>query len=167
MRAIHPLCRLRMVGRGPERGRLEALADQLGIAEAVVFTDWLEPESIENELSRAWALVAPSLWAEPLGIVALEAIVRGVPVIARSTGGFAETVEDGISGFLVANGDIDMLASRMMEIAVGSRFTGHAISEADIRRAAERHDMGAHIGRMRRIFAVTAQGRHSGEEQAV
>lgn len=157
----HPLSRLRVVGRGPELGRLEALAGQLGIAEAVTFTGWLEPPAIEQELSRAWALVAPSLWAEPLGIVALEAIVRGVPVVASATGGFAETIEEGVTGCLVPNGDVGMLAERMLEIAGGARFMDHTISEAGIRRAADRHDMGAHIARMRRILAEIAEGRKS------
>ncbi len=159
--ADHPGSRLSITGRGPERRRLEELAGQLGIRDAVTFTGWLEPAAIEQELSRAWALVAPSLWAEPLGIVALEAIVRGVPVVASATGGFAETIEEGVTGCLVPNGDVDMLTARMMEIASGARFTNHTISEAGIREAADRHDMGLHIERMRRIFAETAQDRQS------
>ena len=117
----------------------------------IEFLGWLEPAEIERELSSAWLLVAPSLWAEPLGLVALEAIVRGVPVLASKSGGFAETVEEGISGVLVSNGDVDAIASVRHEVAAGGKFSQGIPHEA-VRTVAMRHDISAHVARMRRIF---------------
>ncbi|MEO8193792.1 MAG: glycosyltransferase family 4 protein [Gemmatimonadales bacterium] len=146
-----PSSRLRIVGRGRERERLEHLSAELGLDTSVVFTGWLDAAEVERELGSAWALVAPSLWAEPLGLVALEAIVRGVPVIASATGGFAETVEEGVSGNLVPNGDITALAARMTAVARAGSINSCIPPEA-VRRIAERHSIGAHVTRIRRIF---------------
>ena len=146
---------LRLAGRGPERDRLEALARELGIESPVEFLGWLEPAEVERELSSAWLLVAPSLWAEPLGLVALEAIVRGVPVLASKSGGFAETVEEGVTGMLVANGDIEALTSAMHEVVAGHRFA-RGLSDEAVRTVEMRHDVAAHVARMRAIFGETA-----------
>lgn len=54
-------------------------------------------------------LVAPSEWAEPLGRVAIEAFVHGVPVIASRIGGLKDLVEDGLTGFLFQPGNVDDL----------------------------------------------------------
>ena len=142
---------LRLAGRGPERHRLEAFARELGIHQHVEFLGWLEPADVERELSSAWLLVAPSLWAEPLGLVALEAIVRGVPVLASKSGGFAETVEEGITGMLVANGDIEALTSAMNEVVAGRKFS-QGIPDEAVRIIETRHDVAAHVARMRTIF---------------
>src|SRR5262249_23191784 len=87
-----PLARLTIVGDGPLRSEIESAVLARGLQDAVTFTGWLDPAGVDRQLETAWALVAPSVWAEPLGMVAPEAIVRGVPVIASSTGGFAETI---------------------------------------------------------------------------
>ena len=149
---------LRIAGRGPERGRLEALARDLRVERQVAFLGWLEPAEVERELSAAWVLAAPSLWAEPLGLVALEAIVRGVPVVASTIGGFAETVEEGLSGMLVPNGDVAALADRLIAI-LDRRLFARGIREEVVRRVSDRHDMTRHIVRMRSIFSDVVSAR--------
>ncbi len=153
-----PEARLRIAGRGPEHSSLVSLASELGMSDAVSFPGWLEPRDVEKELSRAWALVAPSLWAEPLGLVALEAIIRGVPVIATSSGGFSETVREGVSGFLVPNGDFRMLADRMKVVASRRAFPDQRVPKTEVDQMRQRHDIHRHIVRMREIFARAASG---------
>jgi len=148
---------LRIAGRGPERDRLEALTRELGVDRQVAFLGWLEPADVERELSSAWLLAAPSLWAEPLGLVALEAIVRGVPVLASASGGFAETVEEGISGMLVPNGDVDALAVSLRDVVSGRRFST-GIPASAILDVSQRHDVREHITRMRGIFSDIVGG---------
>ncbi|MEO8575717.1 MAG: glycosyltransferase family 4 protein [Gemmatimonadales bacterium] len=148
---------LRIAGRGPERDRLEALAKELGADERVEFLGWLEPAQVEQELSAAWVLVAPSVWAEPLGLVALEAIVRGVPVLASRLGGFAETVEEGVSGLLVPNGDVEALAAGIRDVVAGRKFSDGIATET-VRVARERYDIDAHVNRMRTIFEEAVAG---------
>jgi glycosyltransferase involved in cell wall biosynthesis len=110
-----PGARLRIIGGGPRQPMLERLAERLGIRHAVRFDGRTPFAEVEVALSEAWALVAPSLWPEPLGLSAIEAIARGVPAIASAAGGFAETIDPGVSGFLVPNGDQRALTERLIQ----------------------------------------------------
>ena len=151
VRAQSADARLRIVGRGPQRAALERLARELGSEAAVTFTGWLEPAQVEAELARAWALVAPSLLAEPLGLVAPEAIVRSVPVIASAHGGFGETVNDGRTGLLFPNGDENALTEQLLRVVRGAAFADHTIEPALVAAAADRHALGRYVGRMRAL----------------
>lgn len=156
VRSEVPPARLRIVGQGSQAELVRRLASDLGLRESVTMTGWQDPNGVERELAGAWALVAPSLWAEPLGLVALEAIVRGVPVVASQTGGFGETVEPGASGLLFPNGDEEALADRMLEVADRRAFADHRVPPAVVERVADRHALPRHAERMRGIFAEVA-----------
>jgi glycosyltransferase involved in cell wall biosynthesis len=146
-----PDAKLRLAGRGALENQLKQLTRDLGLESSVEFLGWVAPPMIETELSRAWALVAPSLWAEPLGLVALEAIVHGVPVIATATGGFAETVAPD-TGSLVPNGSIDALAREMSAIAAGAKFPDHRLDHSAVTRISKRHSVTDHISQLRSVF---------------
>lgn len=156
LRSAVPTALLRIVGEGPQRELLERLVQGLGLRDIVTFRGWVPPSEVEHELADAWALVAPSLWAEPLGLVALEAIVRGIPVIASAAGGLGEIVEHGASGLLFPNGDEAGLALQLAAVASGRAFPTHALSDAVVRRTAETHSPERHIERLRRIFTMLA-----------
>jgi glycogen(starch) synthase len=147
--------RLRVVGDGPLRPALERLAVELGLGDLVEFTGWLPLHRVEAQLADAWALVAPSLWAEPLGLTALEAVVRGLPVIASATGGLAETVEPGVSGLLFPNGDTEALAACLVEIASGRAFVGGVPGDT-VERLKTEHDLGRYVACLRALFAEVA-----------
>ncbi len=144
--------RLRLVGDGPRRSELERLADRLGVAEAVEITGWVEHDDVETYLQDAWALVAPSRWAEPLGLSAVEAIVRGVPVIASEVGGYAETVERGVTGLLCRNADADELARCLEDVGRGTVFGDGTLPRDSVERLAGRHTLGAHVAALTDLF---------------
>jgi glycosyltransferase involved in cell wall biosynthesis len=152
LRSTAPAARLRIVGTGPDRDGLERLAGVLGLAEAVTFRGWVRPAEVAREIADAWALVVPSLWAEPLGLVAIEATVRGIPVVASAAGGLGEIVEHGVSGLLFPNGDEEALAERLASIAAGAAFPRHTVSEAIVRRTIEAHDPALYTRCLRGIF---------------
>lgn len=154
LRRDMPTARLRYIGDGPERGRLEHLVGELEIAPAVELTGWVDPDRVEERLEEAWATVAPTLGPEPLGMVALESIVRGIPVVATGNGGFAETVEDGISGLLVADGDEDDLLRGLRRIATGASFAEHRIDPATSRTVLTERSLGTHVASLRRRLAT-------------
>jgi glycosyltransferase involved in cell wall biosynthesis len=156
VRRTVPAARLRIVGDGPFRDALEVQARRLELGEAVSFRGLIPPERVEHELADAWAAVVPSLWAEPLGLVAIEAILRGIPVIASAAGGLGETVEPGVSGLLFANGDEDALVRQLDEVASARAFATHAVPDAAIGRLARRHDPATHTGRLRAILTSLA-----------
>lgn len=154
-----PESRLRIGGDGPLRDQLEGLSRSLGIESAVSFLGHLDLAALERELSAAWALVAPSLWAEPFGLIAIDAIVRGVPVVASATGGFAESVAHGHEGLLVRNGDESALFGALEEIAQGRSFPDRAIDPERVRDARARYSLPEHIGRLRQVLMETAESR--------
>jgi glycosyltransferase involved in cell wall biosynthesis len=74
---------------------------------------WHSHERLAELYSRADICVAPSLWAEPFGMVAVEAMASGRPVVASNVGGLADSVVDGETGFLVPPGDAGALAQKL------------------------------------------------------
>jgi len=147
-----PQARLRIVGQGDALASLQALVTGLGLQASVTFCGWREPQEIDAELSRAWALVAPSRWLEPFGLVALEAIFRGVPAIVPATGGFAETVEHGVTGLHFPLGDAAALSATLLDIATGRQFPDHTIAPASLARARERYGRVRHVAHIREIM---------------
>jgi glycosyltransferase involved in cell wall biosynthesis len=139
--ASRPKARLLILGDGPRRTSLEARAGELGIREAIRFGGRVSFPEVEAALQTAWALVAPSIWAEPLGLTAIEAITRGVPAITSASGGFAETVQDGVSGHLVANGDESGLAECLIAAIDQGPIT---IPAEVVRLLRDRHDPARH-----------------------
>jgi glycosyltransferase involved in cell wall biosynthesis len=73
-----------------------------------------------SDVMRAWAhsavAVVPSLWPEPAGLVALEAMAAGRPVVASSVGGLPEIVLDGTTGILVPAGDVGALRASILQL---------------------------------------------------
>ena len=151
-----PRLRLRLIGDGPERARLQRLASDLGVAEAVSFAGWQPRGEVDRSMAEAWALVAPSLWAEPFGLVAPEAIMRGLPVVASAAGGLAETVVDGVSGLKFPVGDESALRRCMAAIARRTAFSTHAV-EADVVAAVRAaHAPERHVEQLREIYLRAA-----------
>jgi glycosyltransferase involved in cell wall biosynthesis len=84
-------------------------------ANAIVLRNWPNAAVMEAWRRSAIALV-PSVWAEPFGIVVIEAMAGATPVIASRIGGIPEIVVDGESGLLVPPGDAQALAAAMQRL---------------------------------------------------
>ncbi len=97
---------LLLVGEGPKRSELEALARELGVADRVRWAGW--QDSVTPYAAAADLWLAPSLH-EPLGNTALDAWVHEVPLIASRTGGLEMLVEDKVTGMRVEVGDSEGL----------------------------------------------------------
>lgn len=154
-----PDARLDVVGEGPDRAALQRQARDLGLGTAVRFAGELEAEDMEARLAPAWAVVVPSRWAEPFGLVAVEAIARGVPVVASAVGGLAETVDDGATGLLHPNGDVEALAACLERIADGSALPGGGVPAEASARVRDRHDVEGRVGDLRRLYADVRRAR--------
>lgn len=87
-------------------------------------------EALAGVLGRARALLMTPRWAEALGIVALEALACGTPVLAYARGGIGEVVDEGVTGRVVDPDDIDGLCAAVTGL--------ERLERADCRRAAER-----------------------------
>ncbi len=114
-----PEARLLIVGEGPARGALEVLAGALGLADLVTWTGHLPPVEMERCLDAAWVQVVPSRWAEPFGLVAIEAMMRGTAVVVTPAGGLGEIVVEGETGFHVPPDDVVALSGVMVRLLRG------------------------------------------------
>jgi len=79
------------------------------------FTGWLKPAQVAEWYARADVLVVPS-WYEPFGMVVLEGMLYGLPVVAANVGGPAEILHDGCTGLLFQARDAEALANKLIEL---------------------------------------------------
>lgn len=94
---------LTIIGGGPEEPALRAQAERLGVVDRITWLGAQPPERVAAELARHHVLVTPSRWAEPFGVVPLEALACGCVPVVTSGGGMATAV--GSCGIAVPNGD--------------------------------------------------------------
>jgi colanic acid/amylovoran biosynthesis glycosyltransferase len=111
----HALVTFGIVGDGPLRARLEAVAADLGIAGRVNFLGWRTPEEVRELLANAHILIAPSVTSadgdmEGIPVSIMEAMAQGMPVITTRHSGIPELVETGKSGLVVSERNTDELA---------------------------------------------------------
>jgi glycosyltransferase involved in cell wall biosynthesis len=116
-RALGRPVRVIMAGDGPERDAWRRLASTLRVP--VEMTGWIDVADRATVYSRGVALVVPSLWPEPFGLVGLDAAALGRPAIAFDVGGISEWLTDGVNGMLVdpARGE-DGLAAAIVDLLV-------------------------------------------------
>lgn len=155
-----PLATLDIVGDGEERSSLEALSGALGLEQVVRFHGAQSRARMEATAAAAWVQVVPSRWAEPFGLVAIEAMMRGTAVIASASGGLTDIVRNDVTGLLVPPDDMPTLRDALQRI-LGDRALaaqwGHAGHE--VARAEYGHDLF-----LDRILAVHAQAIASSRE---
>ncbi len=113
-----------------EMERLRALREELGISELVTFLGAQAQDTLPYYYSAADVLVVPSHY-ESFGMVALEAMACGTPVIASKVGGLSFTVQDGITGFHVPDRNPEALAERisllLKDHGLRSRLSAQAV----------------------------------------
>lgn len=109
-----------LVVDGPVEGdhdaELRALAERLGVAGRVSFAG-TDPGQVGGAYAAADVVLFPVTWAEPWGLVPLEAMSVGRPVVATGTGGSAEYLEAGVNALLTAPGDAAALAAAVRRLA--------------------------------------------------
>jgi glycosyltransferase involved in cell wall biosynthesis len=143
--------RLLIIGEGPEETHLRDLARGLGLSSQVDFLGavWGEPKF--QYLAASDIFVLPSVH-EGFGLVFLEAMYCGLPVIASSSGGQTDFLRDGKTGFLVPAGDVDALAEKILRLA-GDEGLRHRISEFN-----RRYVEGFHISEVARQYEALFSG---------
>jgi len=139
--------RYTVIGDGPLRGRLEALAGELGIEDSVSFLGWRLQDAIVEALYDHDVLLAPSITApdgdqEGIPITLMEAMATGMPVVTTRHSGIPELVEDGVSGLLADEGDYAALADALKRIS-DSPELARSIGRAARLRVSEIHDADA------------------------
>ncbi len=115
--AVRPF-RLTIVGDGRQGPDLQRLAFELGVAKQINFVGRLEHEDLMAELDRSGIYVSTSL-SDSTSVSLLEAMARGLALVASDIPGNREWIEDGANGLLFRTGDHDGLAQRLLDIMAG------------------------------------------------
>jgi glycosyltransferase involved in cell wall biosynthesis len=144
--------RIDLAGMGNQEPEYRTLANTLGLDGRVRFHGWLEGGAVEELLRGARALVFPSVWHEPAGLVAFEAMTHARAVIGSRVGGMAEMIEDGVNGLVVDPGDVTGLAAAIDRLATDWDLAKR-LGEAGRAIAAERYTMDGHLDRLTSVYA--------------
>ncbi len=124
-----------LMGDGPESEKLRGLAAELGLSERVRFSDFAAAAGLAAAFARADAIAAPSVVAadgdrDGVPNVLLEASAAGLPVVASSTGGIPDFVEDGRTGLLVPPGGAAAIADAVDRLARDAELGARLVSGA-------------------------------------
>ncbi|KAB8332474.1 glycosyltransferase family 1 protein [Scytonema tolypothrichoides VB-61278] len=114
---VFPEVKYLVIGRGDDQPRLAKLAQDLGVGNRVIFAGFVPTEELVEHYRLADAYVMPS--AEGFGIVYLEAMACGVPVLSGDADGSAEPLQDGKLGWRVPHRDPNAVAQACIEILKG------------------------------------------------
>lgn len=144
-----PAARLLVVGDGPERERLEALAQELGLDESVEFTGVLLGDELVEALRGARVFLTASR-SENMPLSILEAMAVGLPVVGVRSLGLEEIVTHGESGLLAEPGDIDALSGHLAELLADESRQAE-VSRAALR-ASGQYSWEAVIERLREAY---------------
>jgi glycosyltransferase involved in cell wall biosynthesis len=117
----HPTVRLRLVGDGPLRSRLEEKARRSNAAARIDFMGFVEFDSIHREYAQADIFLLPTL-EDAFGVVIVEALSGGVPVICSKYAGAADYLVDGENAFIVDPHDTAMMADRIQQLLSDSNL---------------------------------------------
>jgi glycosyltransferase involved in cell wall biosynthesis len=105
-----PAVQLDVVGDGWSLNATKKLASDLDLNSRITWHGKCDRVKIEHLIQQSIALIFPSIWPEPAGLVTLEAYDQARPVIAGNVGGIPEHLEDNVTGFLIPPNDIKAMA---------------------------------------------------------
>lgn len=108
-----PKVRFLIVGKGPLEKMLKRMSRDLKISSSIIFTGFRE--DVYSIIDKLDLLILPSLW-EGFGLVLLEAMALGKPIVATNVGGIPEVVKDGEAGILIPPKDSDALANAIIKL---------------------------------------------------
>lgn len=142
-----------IAGDGMESNSLKEQARALGLAEAVTFAGWQDEAQMTALFRRASLVVMPSRWPEPSGLVGLEAMAYGRPVVAFATGGIPEWLEHGATGLLAPPGDTTALASAMSSV-LGDATLASRMGDAGRASVSRTFSPAAHLARLDALYGA-------------
>jgi glycosyltransferase involved in cell wall biosynthesis len=157
VREHRPGAVLYIMGRGPSAPELKALAAALGLEGAVRFIESPVPNPQMPPVYTSCDLYVQPSVVEPYGIAVLEAMACGRPAVCSRVGGMMDTVEDGVTGFLVPPADPRVIAEKVLLLASDRKWLA-GMGAAARRRAEEHYDWPA-IARRYLELIGTLKGR--------
>jgi len=121
--------KLVVAGKGGMLGELQAEVNSLGLGNKVYFTGQLSPKQVQKMYKCADIAVFPSTY-EPFGIVAIEAMLSGVPTVVTDIGGLNEIVEHGVTGMKSYAGNSNSLADSILALLFDHKLCDTVVKNA-------------------------------------
>lgn len=128
--------KLVIAGKGGMLDELKAQANNLGISQKVYFAGYLNSKDVQKIYRCADISVFPSTY-EPFGIVALEAMLAGVPVVVSDIGGLNEIVEHGVTGMKSYAGNPNSIADSILTLLFDHKLCDQVVKNAKAKVKAE------------------------------
>lgn len=153
-------CRLWLAGGGKQQGMFEEMARNLGLEARVEFLGKLTRAELATKYQESTLLVFPSRSPETFGLVGLEAMTHGTPVVATQVGGIGEWLRHEVNGLGVPSGDSAALA-RALDRLVSNPAEARRMGEAGRRLAQERFQPHHHIDRLYELFSSLVNNRRT------
>jgi phosphatidyl-myo-inositol dimannoside synthase len=154
-----------IVGSGPEREKLQSLAAELRLNDVVKFTGYVADERLAEFYNLCDVFVMANQEEddgdiEGFGMVFLEANSCGKPVVAGRSGGTADSVIDGVTGYRVDPRDVDELAATLSRLLMNPDLCAR-LGEAGLRRAREEFDWEERATRIRELSLEVVEKRRA------
>lgn len=144
-------CETIITGAGNNLNNLKELSESLHIDSKVKFVGWADREHRDELLEECIFVVMPSLWPECFGIVGIEAMAFGKPVVAYNVGGISDWLKDGESGFLIPRGDYKEFA-RKIEYLLENRDITYKLGLNGRNIVQQKFTKDKHIEKLLKIF---------------
>jgi len=142
--AMRVPAQLVLAGSGNTEARLRRLAEAHPARDRIVFTGLLDATALRAAFARAAVVVVPSLWPEPFGLVGIEALAAGKPVVASGTGGMADWAMEHL-GVLTAPPDDPAAFAAALDRSLAEPAWAERARGVGAPWVAERHGMPAHL----------------------
>lgn len=142
---------LLVVGDGDLRSGYQATAAKLGLAKHVTFVGRIQNDKLAPYLKQSDLLVLPSTDTESFGIVLIEAMACGTPVVASDLSGVRATVEDGVTGLVFRRGDVPDMVKKIDSLLVDPVLR-HTFGQHGIVSAREKYSWVSIATKLERIY---------------
>ena len=144
-----------ILGDGNHRAKCEALCTKLGLGDRVTFKGFVPQNDMRALYAEATAVMVSSVWPEPMGLVGIEAMRFGLPVVAFDAGGIKEWLRDGENGFLVPWMDTASYAGRLEEL-LADKAKAREMGRRGLERAEQDFAFDPYIDRLESLFERAA-----------
>ncbi|NQU26372.1 MAG: glycosyltransferase family 4 protein [Candidatus Nealsonbacteria bacterium] len=143
---------------------IDRIASDAGCGDRLERRPWAGRESVAAVLAEATVFVFPSIWPETLGIVGIEALSCGIPVVASDVGGVREWLRDGKTGILVPPKDEQALAAAVRRILESDK-TRQAMARNGLALIREAFSPEVHVRKLLSVYEKAIRGSCSGKAE--
>lgn len=137
-------------GKGEQRAWLQGIIDEKGFSERIKLCGFIENSRLP-EIYNRFAIACYASVSESFGVAAVEAMACGVPVCVTDAEGFAEVVENGVTGLVAPKSDAEAIAENMYQILMNERLR-ERMGQAGVERVKRLYDWQNNVTHMEEIY---------------